>query len=248
VYRLDRDPSTNATTLAIYHTDHLGTPQMMTSTSGAVLWSQRQKAFGEMVVDGSSTIVNNLRFPGQYFDAETLTHYNYFRDYDPSMGRYVQADPVRLFGGANLYAYVGGNPLSFVDPVGLMQCRWVGLVLICETAPPLPLDPDSPETYPPSNGPVIPFPGRKPEPTPVPTPRPGAGSEPRQCPDEECTFTGLATYTQTAPYSYELECQYRCPRKGLKYYVTVTGFPSLNPRFLCPASLPESVFSWSGRY
>jgi RHS repeat-associated protein len=59
-----------------------------------------------------------LRFPGQYFDAETGNHYNYFRDYDPSTGRYIQGDPTGLAGGLNLYAYVGTNPLSLVDPFG----------------------------------------------------------------------------------------------------------------------------------
>jgi RHS repeat-associated protein len=93
---------------------------MMTSTSGAVLWSQRQKAFGEMIVDGSSTIVNNLRFPGQYFDAETGAHQNFWRDFDPSSGRYLQGDPVKFAGGMNFYAYALGAPLRFIDAMGLL--------------------------------------------------------------------------------------------------------------------------------
>jgi RHS repeat-associated protein len=62
----------------------------------------------------------NLRFAGQYFDEETGLHYNYFRDYDPKTGRYVQSDPIGLAGGLNTYLYANANPLSYIDPLGLM--------------------------------------------------------------------------------------------------------------------------------
>lgn len=62
----------------------------------------------------------NLRFPGQYYDAETSLHYNYFRDYDPTTGRYIESDPIGLDAGVNTYAYAEGNPLINIDPDGGM--------------------------------------------------------------------------------------------------------------------------------
>ncbi|MBK9522302.1 MAG: RHS repeat-associated core domain-containing protein [Rhodocyclaceae bacterium] len=61
----------------------------------------------------------NLRFAGQYADRETNLNYNYFRDYDPSTGRYVQSDPIGLAGGVNTYSDVNGNLVSYVNPDGL---------------------------------------------------------------------------------------------------------------------------------
>jgi RHS repeat-associated protein len=64
--------------------------------------------------------INNHRFPGQYYDAETGLHQNYFRDYEASIGRYVQRDPIGLDGGINVFGYVGGGPLYWADPEGLV--------------------------------------------------------------------------------------------------------------------------------
>ena len=88
------------------------------------MWSATYDAFGRATVDPASTISNNLRFPGQYADQETGLHYNWNRYYDPvNGGRYITSDPIGLRGGINLYTYVGGSPISFVDYLGLAPPR-----------------------------------------------------------------------------------------------------------------------------
>ena len=110
------------------HNDHLGTPQKITDDTQTVVWAGSYEPFGE-VEETVATIENNIRFPGQYEDGENGLHYNYFRDYDPSLGRYVESDPVGLLGGINTYSYSGLNPILFIDPDGLR--RVVGY--FCET-------------------------------------------------------------------------------------------------------------------
>lgn len=99
------------------HTDHSGTPRLATDNKQAVIWRWESDAFGAGLPSGSVTI--NLRFPGQYFDAETKLHYNWMRYYNPETGRYLTSDPIGLGGGVNSYAYTSNNPLRWVDPLGL---------------------------------------------------------------------------------------------------------------------------------
>ncbi|HHW2093094.1 TPA: RHS repeat domain-containing protein, partial [Pseudomonas aeruginosa] len=108
-------------TLLYLHGDHLDTPRLATDASGQIAWQWQSDAFGrgEALSQGSTQV--NLRFPGQYYDAESGLHYNYFRDYDPETGRYVESDPIGLGGGLNTYGYVEANPVLRTDSLGLMQ-------------------------------------------------------------------------------------------------------------------------------
>jgi len=108
------------------HTDNLLTPRMATDNQKSIVWSWFSDAFGvekpnnDPDSDGEKVKIR-LRFPGQYYDNESKLHYNYYRDYDPSLGRYIQSDPMGLGGGINTYTYVSGNPVMFADPLGLTQ-------------------------------------------------------------------------------------------------------------------------------
>jgi RHS repeat-associated protein len=76
-----------------FHTDHLGTPIMMTDKNQNIVWNGELLPFGEPY-SITGTIKNNLRFPGQYYDAETGLYQNGFRDYKAEVGRYIQFDPI----------------------------------------------------------------------------------------------------------------------------------------------------------
>ena len=100
------------------HTDHLGTPILATTKEGRTSWRAVSESFGATLpID--QDIEMNLRFPGQYFDAETGTHYNFHRDYRPNAGRYLQGDPIGLEGGVNAYGYSGSSPILMTDSRGL---------------------------------------------------------------------------------------------------------------------------------
>lgn len=103
--------------------DQVGTPRAIIDHNQQLVWQWQSDPFGNRkpIQDPSSLglFVYNLRFPGQYFDAETSSNYNYFRNYQPATGRYDKSDPIGLAGGLNSYAYVNGNPLHYADQIGL---------------------------------------------------------------------------------------------------------------------------------
>jgi RHS repeat-associated protein len=113
-------------TLYFVHPDHLNTPRLVTDASQQAVWKWDQaEPFGVNMPNENPSSLGAfefpLRFPGQYADKETNQNYNFFRDYDPSIGRYIQSDPVGLKGGLNTYGYVGGIPVSRTDPSGLFM-------------------------------------------------------------------------------------------------------------------------------
>lgn len=115
----------------LVETDSLGTPRAVINPDTGIIewrWDLNPTAFGEHAPnsnpDGDATIFElNIRYPGQHYDAESGLNYNYFRDYDPATGRYIQSDPIGLNGGISTYAYVGDNPLQHLDPLGLTIWR-----------------------------------------------------------------------------------------------------------------------------
>jgi RHS repeat-associated protein len=116
----------NATAALLHfiHVDHLNTPRLVADATGTTVWRwDQQEPFGNSVPDenpsGFGVFDLPLRLPGQYFDKETNLHYNYFRDYDSSVGRYVESDPIGLRAGLNTYAHTRSAPLSAADFFGL---------------------------------------------------------------------------------------------------------------------------------
>ncbi|MFF4400212.1 RHS repeat-associated core domain-containing protein [Streptomyces sp. NPDC001480] len=102
-------------------TDLVGTPTELVAENGDIAWRTRATLWGTTAWAVGSTAYTPLRFPGQYFDPETGLHYNYFRYYDPLIGRYASPDPLGLEPDPNHYGYVD-NPHSWVDPLGLLSC------------------------------------------------------------------------------------------------------------------------------
>ncbi|MEJ2392880.1 MAG: RHS repeat-associated core domain-containing protein [Gammaproteobacteria bacterium] len=116
--------------LSYLHTDGLGTPRLATNARQQVVWRWTGDAFGAERTRSDhrwnprhdrsiNRIQMNLRYPGQYFDAETGLFYNWHRYYDPTTGRYGRSDPMGLRGGVDIYGYADARPTNFIDVLGL---------------------------------------------------------------------------------------------------------------------------------
>ncbi|MDT0426820.1 putative T7SS-secreted protein [Streptomyces salyersiae] len=103
-------------------TDLVGSPTELIEESGDLSWRTRRTVWGATTWAKEDTAYTPLRFPGQYFDRESLLHYNYLRYYDTDVSRYISSDPIGLEGGPNPRWY-GPNPHTWMDPLGLALCR-----------------------------------------------------------------------------------------------------------------------------
>lgn len=88
------DVDTASPRLHWFHTDQLGTPQKLTDTAGNIVWDAVLEPFGELAQLVTGLVAQPLRLPGQYADPATGLHQNWWRDYDPGLGRYLQPAPV----------------------------------------------------------------------------------------------------------------------------------------------------------
>lgn len=122
----------DSTTYQYVQTDHLGTPRaVINPVNDAIIWrwNLTNTAFGEhaATADPDANSVSytfNMRYPGQWYDSESKLHYNYFRDYDPGVGRYIESDPIQLAGGLSTFAYAKSIPLQRKDQWGLVDVNY----------------------------------------------------------------------------------------------------------------------------
>lgn len=87
--------------IAYIITDHLGTTQKLVDASKTIVWDRVQTPFGITYSETTAPVrETNIRFPGQQADAESGLNYNYFRDYDPTLGRYIESDQFKAYNPA----------------------------------------------------------------------------------------------------------------------------------------------------
>ena len=115
--------SPDGASLKFYHTDMIGTTRMMTDSTGIELpFSAVYTAFGERIA-GSA---NRYGYAGAWgYQTDDTGNFPFqhvgARYYDPSIGRFLQRDPIGIIGGLNVYGYVTSNPVMSVDPTGLTR-------------------------------------------------------------------------------------------------------------------------------
>ena len=85
----------------------------------------RYNSFGKLVAKAGS-FEQPFQFSTKRYDAGTGLNYYGYRFYSPGVERWMNRDPLGEAGGVNLYGFVGGNPVNWVDPWGLEIIPFVG--------------------------------------------------------------------------------------------------------------------------
>ena len=123
--------STNNKAIVYLQNDHIGQVNFGLNSDGQLIYERVQTPFGETMSEMNAYNVQvPVRFPVQYYDSESGFSQNWHRDYDSSIGRYVQSDPIGLRGGINTFGYVMQNPVMWVDPDGRNPFLIIGGALI----------------------------------------------------------------------------------------------------------------------
>ena len=101
-----------------YLQDQLGSVRQSRNQFGTTIYATKDYGpYGESVQSsGTST---RFGYAGMFYHAQTGLYLTQYRAYHARTGRWLSRDPIGIAGGLNLYAYVGGNPISYVDPLGL---------------------------------------------------------------------------------------------------------------------------------
>jgi RHS repeat-associated protein len=182
----------------------------MTDNSQAVVWRVEYDPFGNEIGTSIKTVENNLRFPGQYYDQETGLNQNFYRDYDPALGRYIESDLIGLGGGINRFTYVLGNPISKMDPkglkvyfckrpaqilFGLVDHHWIKTDTV--EAGLGPVD----EGVPGENSPSSLFPQVEIQRHPDESLKPGSSCKEMKCVDENCVNSKLIIHTRLGEFN-----------------------------------------------
>jgi RHS repeat-associated protein len=105
--------------LAFLNADAIGSIIRSTDGAGAVTSSRRYSAFGDPELGAAV----GYAFTGREWDTAVGFAYYRARYYDASQGRFMSEDPIRWWGGVNLYRYVGNSPVTYLDPAGLTPLK-----------------------------------------------------------------------------------------------------------------------------
>jgi len=103
-----------------YHYDGLGSVIALTDKNQKITDSYSYDSFGNLKRQGNK-VKNSYAYTGREFDKETGLYYYRNRYYDSKIGRFITTDPIGYAGGINLYAYVGNNPVNWIDSYGLRK-------------------------------------------------------------------------------------------------------------------------------